>query len=267
MDNLTGKVAVITGGGEGIGRGIAHALADAGARVAIVDIEREAAERVATELEGSEAFVADVSDADAMTALAEGVEDSLGPVSVLCNNAGVLLEGSFVESEETDWQWIFGVNLYGVVNGVQAFVPRMRERGGEAHIVNTGSMAGLAPRLGTSSGVYSASKAAVVSFSEMLRAELADEGIGVSVLCPSTVNTRIWEASRNRPEALGGAESVARPNRVNQAIDGLDVGPLVVRGILENRAYIFTGSDTRSRIETRADAILADVDRHEADSG
>ena len=266
MDDLTGKVAVVTGGGEGIGRGIAHALADAGARVAVVDIEREAAERVATELEGSQPFVADVSDAEAMNDLAEAVETSLGPVSILCNNAGVMLEGSFIESRTSDWEWIFGVNLYGVVNGVQAFVPRMRAHGGEAHVVNTGSMAGLAPRLANSLGIYSASKAAVVSYSEMLRAELAGEGIGVSVLCPSTVNTKIWEADRNRPEALGAGQSVPRPERLSQAIAGTDVGPLVVRGILENRAYIFTSDDARPRIEARQDAILANLALHEADA-
>ena len=266
MDDLSGKIAVVTGGGDGIGRGIAHALANAGARVAVVDIDREAAERVASELEGAAAFVADVTDAAAMNALAEEIEGALGPVSILCNNAGVMLEGKFVESPMTDWQWILGVNLLGVVHGVQAFVPGMRKHGGEAHIVNTGSMAGLAPRLAVSLGIYSASKAAVVSFSEMLRAELADDGIGVSVLCPSTVSTRIWEANRNRPDALGVGDAVPRPDRVNKAIDGLDVGPLVVRGILENRGYLFTSEDARERVETRTATILADVTLHEADA-
>ncbi len=208
----------------------------------------------------------DVADAEAMHALAAEVEASLGPVSVLCNNAGVMLEGPLVESGAQDWEWVLGVNLRGVVHGVQAFVPRMRAHGGEAHIVNTASMAGLAPRLGAALGIYSASKAAVVSLSEMLRAELADDGIGVSVLCPSTVNTRIWEANRNRPAALGAGAAVPRPERAQGAIGGMDVGPLVVRGILENRAYLFTGADTRSRIEARHATILADVGLHEADA-
>ena len=266
METLAGKVAVVTGAGDGIGRGIAHALAEAGAKVAIVDIDRSAADRVALELEGSVAFEANVTDAEAMSALAAQVEESLGPVSVLCNNAGVMLESTFVEAERTDWDWIFGVNVNGVINGVEAFVPRMRAHGGEAHIVNTGSMAGLAPRLGMGLGIYSASKAAVVSFSEMLRAELEAEGIGVSVLCPSTVNTRIWEANRNRPEDLGAGQSVPRPDRVNSAIGGIDVGKMVVRGILEDRTYIFTSEDARSRVETRTATILRDVSLHEADA-
>jgi NAD(P)-dependent dehydrogenase (short-subunit alcohol dehydrogenase family) len=264
MDDLAGRIAVVTGGGEGIGRGIAHALAGAGARVAIVDIDGDAAERVARELEGSRAFVADVSKLDAMTALADEVERELGPVTVLCNNAGVMLDGSLVDAPLSDWQWVLGVNLLGVVHGVEAFVPRIRANGG-GHVVNTGSMAGLAPRLGSSLGIYSASKAAVVSFSEMLRAELAPQGIGVSVLCPSTVETRIWEADRNRPSELGAGRAVPKPERAAGAIGGMDVGPLVVRGILENRAYIFTSDDVRPRIEQRNATVFADVAAHEAD--
>ena len=100
----------------------------------------------------------------------------------------------------------------------------------------------------------------------MLRSQLSDSGIGVSVLCPSTVSTRIWEADRNRQPEFGTGKPVPRPDRANQAIDGMDVGPLVVRGILENRAYIFTSDDARSRVETRTATILDDVSRHEADS-
>jgi NAD(P)-dependent dehydrogenase (short-subunit alcohol dehydrogenase family) len=124
-------------------------------------------------------------------------------------------------------------------------------------------MAGLAPRLGSRLGIYSASKAAVVSYSEMLRAELAGEGIDVSVLCPSTVNTRIWEADRNRPEEFGHGRPVPRPERIAGAIDGMAVGPLVVNGIRENRPYIFTGDDVRRRIEERNARVAADIERHE----
>jgi len=209
----------------------------------------------------AQAFRADVADTQAMEALARDVEAALGPVSILCNNAGVMLDGPLVGAKASDWQWVLSVNLVGVVNGVEAFVPRMRANGIAGHIVNTGSMAGLAPRLGMRLGIYSASKAAVVSYSEMLRAELAEEGIGVSVLCPSTVNTRIWEADRNRQAAFGEGRPVPKPGRVANAIDGMAVGPLVVQGIRENRAYIFTSDDARPRVEERYGRIVADIER------
>lgn len=265
MDEIAGRVAVVTGGGDGIGRGIAHALAGAGAKVAVTDIDLAAAERVAAELVAAGAtacaFRADVADADAMNTLADDVEAALGPVAILCNNAGVMLDGPLTESTAGDWQWVLSVNLLGVVHGVQAFVPRMQANGIAGHIVNTGSMAGLAPRLGLQLGIYSASKAAVVSYSEMLRSELAEEGIGVSVLCPSTVNTRIWEADRNRPASLGEGRPVPKPGRVANAIDGMVVGRLVVRGIRDNRAYIFTSDDARPRVEERHARIVADIER------
>lgn len=265
MEEIAGKVAVVTGGGEGIGRGIAHALASAGAKVAVADIDMAAAERVAVELTASgavaRAFRADVADAGAMEALATGVEAALGPVSILCNNAGVMLDGPLVESKPGDWAWVLSVNLMGVIHGVQAFIPRMQANGISGHVVNTGSMAGLAPRLGLGLGIYSASKAAVVSYSEMLRAELAEANIGVSVLCPSTVNTRIWEADRNRPADFGEGRPVPKPGRVANAIDGMAVGLFVLRGIRDNRAYIFTSDDARPRVEERHARILADIDR------
>ncbi len=265
MEEIAGKVAVVTGGGDGIGRGIAHALASAGAKVAVADIDLAAAERVVAELTAAgataHAFRADVADAAAMEALAVEVEAALGPVSILCNNAGVMLDGPLIESKAGDWQWVLSVNLMGVVHGVQAFVPRMQANGIAGHIVNTGSMAGLAPRLGLRLGIYSASKAAVVSYSEMLRSELEEENIGVSVLCPSTVNTRIWEADRNRPAAFGEGRPVPKPGRVANAMDGMAVGLLVVQGIRDNRAYIFTSDDARPRVDERHARILADIER------
>ena len=270
MQEIAGKVAVVTGGGEGIGRGIAHALAAAGALVAVADIDTAAADRVVAELEaaGARALSArvDVADAGSVESLARHVEAALGPVAILVNNAGVMLDGSLVDADARDWQWVLSVNLMGVVHGVRAFVPGMRAREVGGHVVNTGSMAGLAPRLGSRLGIYSASKAAVVSYSEMLRAELAADGIGVSVLCPSTVRTRIWDADRNRPAALGAGQPVPMPARIADALDPMAVGPLVVRAIREDRAYILTSDDARPRIEARNAAVLADVARHEAES-
>jgi len=273
MDTLTDRVAVVTGAGEGIGRGIALALAEAGAHIAIADIHTEAAKRVATELAAAgrtaSPFYVDVADPVSLTALAEEVQSSLGPASILCNNAGVMLDGPLTEVSPADWQWVLDVNLHGVINGVRAFIDQLQAAASEdlgAQIVNTGSMAGLAPRTYLDYGIYSASKAAVVSYSENLRAELEPQGIGVSVLCPSTVSTRIWEADRNRPADLGPGRPVPRPDRVKDAIDGDAVGQIVLNGIRHNRAYIFTSDDARPRVEERHAAILADIERHEADS-
>jgi NAD(P)-dependent dehydrogenase (short-subunit alcohol dehydrogenase family) len=268
MNNLTNRIAVVTGAAEGIGRGIALALAEAGAHIAIADIDADAASRTATELVAAghtaSPFHVDVANPDSLTALAEEVQASLGPASILCNNAGVMLDGPLTEVSPTDWQWVLDVNLHGVINGVRAFIDQL-QASDEAQIVNTGSMAGLAPRTYLDYGIYSASKAAVVSYSENLRAELEPEGIGVSVLCPSTVATRIWEADRNRPADLGPGRPVPRPDRIKDAIDGDAVGQLVLNGIRQNRAYIFTSEDARPRVEERHAAIIADIERHEAD--
>jgi len=275
MDNLTNRIAVVTGAGDGIGRGIALALAEAGAHIAIADIDTDAATRVATELttagHTASPFHVDVANPDSLTALAEQVQASLGPVHILCNNAGVMLSGPLAEASPADWQWLLSVNLLGVINGVQAFLPQLRSHtassdGSAVHIVNTGSMAGLAPRTRFDFGIYSATKAAVVSYSENLRTELAPESIGVSVLCPSIVSTRIWDADRNRPAELGPGSPVPRPDRIEDAVDGPAVGYLVRNGIFQDRPYIFTSEDARPRIQTRHDTILTDVTLHESEN-
>lgn len=263
MEELGGRVAVVTGAGSGIGRGIARALAAAGAQVMVADLEREAVEAVAAELTEAGHKVAargvDVTDPGELAALAEATRTTFGPAQLLANNAGVMTQGRLTDADERDWSWIFDVNLRGVVNGVRAFLPQLREHE-TAQIVNTASMAALAPRPGGQVGIYSASKAALLAYSEMLRAELADEGIGVTALCPGPVRTRIWEAERNRLPRFGEPQPMRPPERVYRGLDPDEVGRMVVSGIRRNAAYVFTSPGSRERIEERYAAIREALD-------
>jgi NAD(P)-dependent dehydrogenase (short-subunit alcohol dehydrogenase family) len=200
VKNFQGKTAVVTGGASGIGLALARrALAD-GMNVVIVDIEQAAMEQATKELDGGERVLAvqcDVRSADEMQALAGQVAQHFGPTALLFNNAGVGGSGLAWEATEEDWDWVLGVNLRGVINGLRAFVPQMLAAG-EGHIVNTGSIAGLVSAPGTAT--YTVSKHAVVSLSEVLSGDLKtkSDNIGVSVLCPSFVATRIFASDRNR---------------------------------------------------------------------
>ncbi len=204
MKDVAGKAAFVTGGASGIGLGMVRALASAGMRVAVADIEEEALERARVSLASTGANVfalrLDVTDRAAMAEAAERTEQAFGKVHVLCNNAGVFVSGSTVRMRYADWDWVLGVNVRGVVNGVQAFLPRIASHGEGGHIVNTASMAGLWS--GRGGLVYNTSKFAVVGLSEAMRADLEDRNIGVSVLCPGVVDTNIFESGRNRPESL-----------------------------------------------------------------
>ena len=207
MENLSGKVALVTGAGSGIGRGIALACADEGMHVILADVQEGTAQAVAAEVEAREVQALpvdlDVTDTVGYEWLAEQVYAEFGELNLLVNNAGVLTGGVVSEATQADWDWTFSVNMYGIVNGVQAFLPRMRAQDSEAHIVNTVSMAGLRLNEVIPLGVYSASKHAAFAYSESLRDELAAEGIGVSALCPGGVDTLIGEAGRNRPDQFG----------------------------------------------------------------
>jgi NAD(P)-dependent dehydrogenase (short-subunit alcohol dehydrogenase family) len=206
VTDFGGKVAVVTGAGSGIGRALALALARAGAHLVLADVDEAGLAQSARGVEacGRQALAVptDVARADAVLALAERAYDRFGAVHVLCNNAGVVVHGGLETATREDWQWVLGVNLWGVVHGLLAFLPRMIAGGQGGHVVNTASMAGLIASQGL--GVYNASKYAVVGLSETLAKDLRPHRIGVTVLCPMGVATRIRESERNRPASLRG---------------------------------------------------------------
>lgn len=279
MEDLNGKVAVVTGAASGIGAALAAAFADAGCSVVLADVEKDALDARAGGLAASgatvEAVVTDVSDAASVDALAAATIERFGQVDIVCNNAGVSTFNTIDRQTLDDWRWVLDVNLWGVVHGVHTFLPIMRKQGTPGHIVNTASIAGL------QSGIpflapYSASKVAVVSISETLRIELQMAGapIGVSVLCPSGVGTRVLEAERNRPAALGreartpeaeGFIATVRRQFAREAGGKTpdEVAALVLDAIRTNRFWIITHEE-RPSLQRRFDEILAAVPHPDA---
>ncbi len=220
MDPFQDRVAVITGGGGGIGSALARAFAARGARIALADIDPEAAGAVARELEAAgheaQAFRADVTNRDDVFRLADAVTDHFGKVHVVCNNAGVALGGEMWSAPMSDWEFTMAVNFWGVLYGVQAFVPRLIEQAEGGHVVNTASMAGLTGM--SFLGMYCASKFAVVGLTESLSREVRSHGIGVSVLCPMIVETGINRNSLLRhpdPERTSRERDSVSPTTAN----------------------------------------------------
>lgn len=269
MTDVQGRTAFITGGGNGIGLGIARSLARAGARLALADVDAAGLAQAKAELQPTapvETYVLDVRDREAYAAVAEAAEAALGPVSLLFNNAGVASGAPAAKLTYELWDWSIGINLYGVINGVQTFLSRMVERGEGGHIVNTASGAGLAA---TGAGVlYTTPKYGVVGLSEALNGELAPAGIGVSVLCPGPVATGIVRRSAGsqpkaremlskEQEALV-AERLDRSSRWLQR-DGVsidDVGEMVLKAIRENSLYIHTDRLVEPLIRARTQALI-----------
>ena len=265
MKDFRGKVAVVTGAASGIGRALAEELARQQMRVVLADVEQPALERAVTELRVAEldvtGVVTDVSNLSSVENLAREARSIYGNVHVLCNNAGVGGSGRILhKSTIKDWQWILGINLWGVIYGTHVFVPEMLEHGEECHIVNTASVAGLFAPL----GIYSVSKHAVIGLSESLRAELqqADAKIGVSVLCPAYVRTGIGQATRNRPAHLiNEDEDRAAIAAINQLVengsDPRDIAVQVLDAIREDQFWILTHPELNDRIRARTEAMLA----------
>jgi len=268
MQDLRGKCAVVTGAASGIGRAMADAFAAEGMRVVLADIESGALEHAAAAVRarGSAALAVptDVSQAEQVQALGDRAAAEFGRVDVVCNNAGVALSGPTWEHTLADWQWLLGVNLWGVVHGVRTFVPLMLKQGGEGHIVNTGSVAGLTSNPFMS--IYNVSKHAVVTLSETLQKELTLLGtqVRVSVLCTGFVNTRILEAERNRPAALKNAVATERhPTFEEMASAALaagmppaEVAARVVDAVKTGRFYILTHPEFGPRVRERMEDIL-----------
>lgn len=262
-----GRVAVITGGGSGIGRALALAAAAKGMRLALLDVDMAGLEQTRDLLKGEGGKVlirrCDVSSADDVQAAADAIFAEFGNVHLLFNNAGVAVSGYSWLATADDWQWSLGVNLMGVANGIRSFVPRMIGAGEEGRIVNTASVAGFLSVPGSS--VYCATKHAVVTLSECLHHELAIEGtrIGVSVLCPAFAPTGIADAERNRPAALGARNPSAGQfdARLRKAVESGrltadDIARVTFEGIEADRFYLLTHPRIKTAIATRMEDIL-----------
>ena len=265
MQDLAGRTAFVTGGANGIGLGLARALLDQGCKVVIADIRDESIEQALKVLAGRDVIGVplDVVSREGFARAADEAEAALGPVSLLFNNAGVNLFQTIDESSYDDWDWVLGVNLHGVINGIVTFVPRIKERGQGGHVVNTASMASFLA--GPAPGIYNCAKFAVRGLSESLRYSLAPHGIGVSVLCPGLVKSYIYASDEVRPEALRAhakeADSVLveRLATIHQAgMEPDEVAAKVIDAIRANRFYVFTHPEHKDELREVFDEILAD---------
>jgi NAD(P)-dependent dehydrogenase (short-subunit alcohol dehydrogenase family) len=260
MKDLEGKVAVVTGAASGLGKAMALAFAAEGMHVALADVDEEALRGVRLAGVKSFAMRVDVSKADQVEAFAARTVAELGGVHLVCNNAGVALTGAVWENTELDWEWILGVNLRGVVNGVRAFAPRLMAQA-HGHIVNTASVAGLISPPGM--GAYCVTKHAVVALSEALHHDLRERGsgVGVSVLCPAYVPTGIADSERNRPEELGPSRKTPKDLVLKKAVasgklSADDVARAVVAAVKQNRFYILTHPAIKGAIRARMEDVL-----------
>jgi NAD(P)-dependent dehydrogenase (short-subunit alcohol dehydrogenase family) len=274
MRELAGKTAFVTGGASGIGLALGAAFAQAGMKVMLADIETGALAEAVRSLRdfgpNVRSVACDVADPVSVERAANAAYEAFGNVHVICNNAGVAAAGGIDNISLDNWRWVLDVNLMGVLHGIRTFLPHIRAHGEGGHIVNTASMAGMNSGLGFSP--YVASKFAVVGMSEGLATQLEPFGIGVSVLCPSFVRTRIGESGRNRPQRYGATQTPdpASPaglllaqltERLQSGLDPSDVAARVVAAIRQEELYVFTHPEMRAEVEDRFGAILAAMDK------
>ena len=262
MEDLTGKVAFITGGASGIGLGMARAFLEEGMKVALADWSDKHIAQAREQLAGSNAvhFVkTNVAERESLRAAAQETLDAFGKIHVLCNNAGVNGGGTAASPDFDDWDKALAVNLGGVVNGTKIIVPIIREQGEGGHVVNTSSMAGVVPLPGLAA--YSTAKYAVRGFSESLRIQLAEKGIGVSCLFPGATRTALVPLPEDDPENITeeGAPQFLKDlwDAMRAAIDPYDTGREVVQAIRENRFYIFTNAEFLDEVKERHREIEA----------
>ena len=274
MRELAGKTAFVTGGASGIGLALGSAFAQAGMKVMLADIETEALAAAVESLRHSapdiRGVVCDVADPDSVEHAAKASYEAFGNVHVVCNNAGVAVAGGIDNISIDNWRWVLDVNLMGVLHGIRSFLPHIRAHGEGGHIVNTASMAGMNGGLGFSP--YVASKFAVVGMSEGLATQLKPLGIGVTVLCPGYVRTRIGESARNRPERYGTTQTPDPASlaglllahiaeRLQSGLAPSEVAARVLAAIRRDELYVFTHPEMRGEVEERFAVIMAGMDK------
>jgi len=270
MKELNGKTAFITGGACGIGLGLTKVFSKAGMKVVMADLRQDHLDEAMAELKGSGAEIhpicLDVSDRKAMAAAADEAEHVFGNVHLLCNNAGVNIIRPITEATYEDFDWLFSVNTGGVVNGLMTFIPRMLAHGEGGHIVNTSSVAGILTAPGTA--IYSATKFAIRALSEATRYDLIPHGIGVSVICPGTVSTRLYESEDNRQQKyMGHVDEIVKAQRAGtgelfrrvlpMGIDPMQVGEMTLKAVQNNEFYIMTHVEVETDIRESFEEMIA----------